>query len=144
MTAQGTMGVVPFKSVGAYRLGKTREECRAACGPAESEKNNPGMQTIEEMRGGVRASFAKNKLIEVWLPRGDADVIVKGQRVFTADGLAALRGIDSAFREQGSFMHFPTLGVIVGGMGKRRLAEGPLAIVYAKSRQKYLDFLGAV
>lgn len=139
------MEITPYKGVGAYRLGMTREACAEAVGPAERVNANLPMQLTEELRGPVQASFDKKGKLVMLIIKEPADVRWKGQSVFDDPNVvAALRAADPTHEERGAYIDCPKLGVCLGGMGRRRLREGREVLVYARSQRAMMQFLGAV
>jgi len=71
-------------------------------------------------------------------------VTLEGHSLFDAGGIEALRALDPEFKELGAFQHFPSFGVMIGGMGKRKLGEGPVVQAASRARYKLLSRVGAV
>jgi len=136
--------VIPYKSVGEYRFGMSREECTKALGRPEREKNDLPMGWFREYRGQVEAVFKGNKLILVYFGKGER-VIVAGCSVLEDPGaLETLMAHDKGSKMNGPYYLFPKLGLCVGGLGKRRIPEGKFAIIYARNQSRLMEFFGTV
>jgi len=48
--------------------------------------------------------------------------------------LDLLKQADPTWKDHGQYFHFPGVGVLMGGFGKRRIPEGRLIIVYSRTR----------
>jgi len=144
MTEPNIASVAPYTSVGLYRFDATPTECAAVVGPPERSREKRALGRTHEQRGLVEAVYEGGGLVQVEY-RDGAQVELEGLDLFgDPTALEKLRLAHTDVTEQQQFVNFPALGVCLGGFGKRRLPEGRLAIVYARSKAKYMTLLGSV
>lgn len=144
MTESNTNAVAAYVSVGPYRFDATPTECAAVVGPPERSWEKRAVDRVHEQRGLVEAVYEGGVLVQVQY-RDGARVELEGLDLFgDPKALAKLRAAHGDATEQKQFVNFPALGVCLGGFGRRRLPEGRLAIVYARSKAKYMTLLGSV
>jgi hypothetical protein len=114
-------------------------------GPAESTRYNAGLELFEERRGHTQLDFGEHDQVLncVWLFR-DAPVRVEGLNPFDKADLETLKARYSDVVEYGAYLHFPSLGVIVAGMGKKKVKEGVFVISASRDRYGFLRWMGKV
>jgi hypothetical protein len=130
----------PFVGVGAVRFGMTRAQVAKALGAPGKVNDNDIVRKIDEIRDGVVFEYwydDKRTLGAMALPK-QASITFEGLDIMKgADALAALKRADPTWKDHGQYLHFPALGVLLGGFGKRRIPEGKLVIVYGRSRASF-------
>ena len=136
--------LIPFESVGPYHFGKTPDDCAASAGPHERVWESRPMREKYEQRGPATATYRQGTLIEVAFSDG-AELLVGDINVFgDATALAKLRAVDPSATEQKQWLNLPSLGLCLGGFGKRKLKEGRTAVAYARSQLEEVSSLGTV
>lgn len=137
--------VVPFTSAGVFSFGMDRSECSRLAGPPDSTRYNAGLELHEERRASIQLDFGEHDqaLNCVWF-LGDASVRLEGLNPFDKADLETLKERYPDTAEYGAYLHFPSLGVIVAGMGKKKLKEGRLLISASRERYKFLRWMGKV
>jgi hypothetical protein len=136
--------LTPFEGVGPYRFGATPADCAALLGPPDRAWESRPLDEQYEQRGAAELAFSADGLVKVTCGAG-AQLVAAGVDVF-GDPAAAdkLRAADPSATEHKQYLNLPTLGLCLGGFGKRKLKEGRLAIAYAPSQSLMISFLGQV
>ncbi len=136
--------LTPFERVGPYRFGASADECAQVLAPHDRAWESRPMRQQYEQRGAVQATYQQGTLVEVTFTEG-ATLIAADVDVFgDPNAVEKLRAADAGATEQKQWVNLPSLGLCLGGFGKRKLKEGRTAIAYARSQSVSITFLGKV
>ena len=129
----------PYVCVNGFFFGKTPSEIKRKCGiPYKAEIDNI-METLTELRDACSLVYENKRLAYVVLNK-HTDPVVSGVSIYEDGAIDKLMKLDPDHSIGKSYMNFRTLGVCVGGFGKKRIPEGKLVIAYSRDKVSSFDF----
>lgn len=133
------ISIKSYESVGDFTFGKTQKEIIEQFGEASKVEIDNIMGIITEFRNAQELIYDKignNYILNQVICLKDTTPIIENYDIFSL-GLEKLKEIDPNFVEGKHYTTFRTLGISLGGFGKKKIPEKRLLIAF--SREK-LDF----
>lgn len=133
------ISIKSYESVGDFTFGKTQKEIIEQFGEASKVKIDNIMGIITEFRNAQELIYDKignNYVLNQVNCLKDTTPMIENNDIFSI-GLEKLKEIDPDFVEGKHYTTFKTLGISLGGFGKKKIPEKRLLIAF--SREK-LDF----
>jgi hypothetical protein len=131
--------IKPYQSVNDFVFGKKQSDIAKFCGKPLSTKIDNIQEIIIEAREGCELVYEEKKLAYVTLNK-HVNPIVAGINVFAGDSIAQLKNLDRDFLEGPQYIVFRSLGICLGGMGKKKIPEGKIVNVFAKEKLGFFEF----
>lgn len=133
------ISIKSYESVGDFTFEKTQKEIIEQFGEASKVEIDNIMGIITEFRNAQELIYDKignNYILNKVICSKDTTPIIENYDIFGL-GLEKLKEIDPNFVEGKHYTTFKTLGISLGGFGKKKIPEKRLLIAF--SREK-LDF----
>ncbi|GIZ14392.1 hypothetical protein [Capnocytophaga catalasegens] len=133
------ISIKSYESVGDFTFEKTQKEIIEQFGEASRVEIDNIMGRITEFRNAQELIYDKignNYILNQVICLKDTTPIIENYDIFSL-GLEKLKEIDPNFVEGKHYTTFRTLGISLGGFGKKKIPEKRLLIAF--SREK-LDF----
>lgn len=136
--------IEPLRGIGPVEFGMTPKKVSAVLGPPTKTKDDQIMKAFLEWRNGIEFRYLKGRLEDVTFPRGST-LFYREHEVFsTRDIVERLKADSPDWDDSGHYVNFPSLGLCLGGFGRRRIPEGKFVTAYGSSRvQFYRGFIHA-
>ena len=136
----------PYKSVGDFILGSSRKEIEKKFGKAVTSTENTIMNNVIELREAKELVY--NKVGRVYLLDSvgclkDTSPLICGVNAFEV-GLEGLKALDSDYVEGDRYTTFRTLGVALGGFGKKKIAEKRIIIAFRRDSLENFEIFAQI
>lgn len=126
--------IEPFKGVDNFIFGESQSKIQEIFGESSEVKINNIMKNMRELREGKALVYKKEgKDFKL-----DHIICFKDMRPFIGDldifevGLDPLKNMDPKYIEGDQYITFPSIGVCIGGLGKKKIPEKRILIAFRK------------
>ena len=135
--------IVPYISVGDYTFNSSLKEMEKKLGPPTKAIIDNIMNYVTEYRNAAEIIYEKEKStyrIKSVVCTRHMNPIINGINIYESD-LDAIKKMDSEFVDGPKYTAFKNLGIVIGGMGTKKIPEKRLVIAFRKeSLSFYEDF----
>jgi hypothetical protein len=131
--------ITPYVSVNMFAFGKKQSEIKKLCGAPFTTKIDNIQEIVVESREGCELVYEEKKLAYVTLNK-HVTPVVHGIELFAEGALNRLTELDQDFLEGPQYIVFRSLGICVGGLGKKKIPEGKIVNVFAKDKLSFFEF----
>lgn len=131
--------IKPYLSVNNFFFGKKQAEIKKLCGAPFSVKIDNIQEIIVESREACELVYEEKKLAYITLNKHVIPV-VRGIKIFEEGALEQLMLMDKDHLIGLQYSIFRSLGVCVGGLGKKKIPEGRIVNAFAKEKIEFFEF----
>ncbi|WP_157909195.1 CTP synthase [Capnocytophaga stomatis] len=135
------INIKPYKSVGNFHFGKTQKEIITQFGEASKVEIDNIMQRITEFRNAQELIYDKkgnDYILNQVICLKDTTPMIENRDIFSL-GLEKLKEIDNDFVEGKQYTTFRTLGICLGGFGKKKIPEKRLLIAFSREKLAFYE-----
>lgn len=134
--------VIPFNGVDLgncfFELGNTMKQITAKYGEAGKVVQDNILKITSEYRDACTLEYKNNKLVSIICSK-HTNPMLDNLNLFEAESIEKLKK-EHDFIDGKSYITFPSLGISIGGMSKKRIPEGKVVIVFAKEEIATYEF----
>lgn len=130
-----------YKSVGDFTFGKTQKEIIEQFGEASRIEIDNIIGRITEFRHAQEFIYDKqgnDYILNQVICSKDTTPIIENYDIFGL-GLEKLKEVDPDFVEGKHYITFRTLGISLGGFGKKKIPEKRLLIAFSKEKLTFYE-----
>lgn len=134
--------IMPFKGIDGgdcfFELGKTQKQIIKQYGEASKILQNNILKMTTEYRSACELEYKNNKLVSIVCNKC-TNPTLDGINIFDSENIIKLKEKYN-FIEGKYYITFPSLGICIGGMSKKKIPEGKLAIIFSDSELSRFEF----
>lgn len=124
-------------------FGMTQQKVELLLGPPTSFHVNNLINQIHEPRNGAIFKYENNNLFSIEIPiNSGLKVLFKDIEILNdKEAVCKLSKFDTPTPDNGKYMNFYKLGILLGGFGKKRIPEKKIVIVFPKDKIEYYEMM---